>query len=179
MFYKVLFILTVIMFIRDINKYVKECKKYVATANDVMCGDIPITMYLKIGDTQTASVLVVKEGKMNKVNTLDLEKLSTEELRSLLYERASAEKMEFCDELRKKPSEYVMEMAYQHTIYDEYLSLLEQDYLNEEQIKFLLQFECPLSVCYDAWLKTDVSYMEILHVAVNNLTEGLIADDTI
>ena len=44
MFYKVLFILTVIMFIRDINKYVKECKKYVATANDVMCGDIPITM---------------------------------------------------------------------------------------------------------------------------------------
>ena len=31
----------------------------------------------------------------------------------------------------------------------------------------------------DAWLKTDVSYMEILHVAVNNLTEGLIADDTI
>ena len=101
---------------------------------------------------------------MNKVNTLDLEKLSTEELRSLLYERASAEKMEFCDELRKKPSEYVMEMAYQHTIYDEYLSLLEQDYL---------------SVCYDAWLKTDVSYMEILHVAVNNLTEGLIADDTI
>ena len=116
---------------------------------------------------------------MNKVNTLDLEKLSTEELRSVLYERASAEKMEFCDELRKKPNEYVMEMAYQHTIYDEYLSLLEQDYLNEEQIKFLLQFECPLSVCYDAWLKTDVSYMEILHVAVNNLTEGLIADDTI
>ena len=63
--------------------------------------------------------------------------------------------------------------------YQKYLSLLEQDYLNEEQIKFLLQFECPLSVCYDAWLKTDVSYMEILHVAVNNLTEGLIADDTI
>lgn len=26
MFYKVLFILTVIMFIRDINKYVKECR---------------------------------------------------------------------------------------------------------------------------------------------------------
>ena len=76
---------------------------------------------------------------MNKVNTLDLEKLSTEELRSLLYERASAEKMEFCDELRKKPSEYVMEMAYQHTIYDEYLSLLEQDYLNEEQIKNALE----------------------------------------
>ena len=46
-----------------------------------------------------------------------------------------------------------MEMAYQHTIYDEYLSLLEQDYLNEEQIKFLLQFECPLSVCYDAVVK--------------------------
>lgn len=82
MFYKVLFILTVIMFIRDINKYVKECKKYVATANDVMCGDIPITMYLKIGisalflhngadaDTQTRHLFWwIKEGQNDKVNT--------------------------------------------------------------------------------------------------------------
>ena len=57
MFYKVLFILTVIMFIRDINKYVKECKKYVATANDVMCGDIP--MYLKIGISALFYIMVL------------------------------------------------------------------------------------------------------------------------
>lgn len=87
-------------------------------------------------------------------------------------------KWNFAMNLERNPVSMLWK-AYQHTIYDEYLSLLEQDYLNEEQIKFLLQFECPLSVCYDAWLKTDVSYMEILHVAVNNLTEGLIADDTI
>ena len=60
MFYKVLFILTVIMFIRDINKYVKECKKYVATANDVMCGDIPITMYLKIGISALFYIMVLR-----------------------------------------------------------------------------------------------------------------------
>ena len=59
MFYKVLFILTVIMFIRYINKYVKECKKYVATANDVMCGDIPITMYLKIGISALFYIMVL------------------------------------------------------------------------------------------------------------------------
>lgn len=59
MFYKVLFILTVIMFIRDINKYVKEYKKYVATANDVMCGDIPITMYLKIGISALFYIMVL------------------------------------------------------------------------------------------------------------------------
>lgn len=116
---------------------------------------------------------------MNTVNTLDLSKFSTEELRSLLYERASAERKEFCDGLKEKTREHIIEKANRITMYSEYLILLEQDYLNEEQIKFLLQFECPLSVCYDAWLKTDVSYMEILHVAVNNLTEGLIADDTI
>ena len=59
MFYKVLFILTVIMFIRDINKYVIEWKKYVATANDVMCGDIPITMYLKIGISALFYIMVL------------------------------------------------------------------------------------------------------------------------
>ena len=53
MFYKVLFILTVIMFIRDINKYVKECKKY------VVCGDIPITMYLKIGISALFYIMVL------------------------------------------------------------------------------------------------------------------------
>lgn len=116
---------------------------------------------------------------MNKVNKIDLDKLSTEELRYVLYDRASKEKMAFCDELRKKPREYIMRMAYKHTIYDEYCSLLEQDYLNEDQIKFLLQFKRPLYVCYVAWLKADVSYMEELATAVNHLTEGLISFDTI
>ena len=116
---------------------------------------------------------------MNKVNKIDLDKLSTEELRNLLYERALVERKEFCDELKEKPREYIIEEADRITMYSEYLILLEQDYLNENQIKFLLELECPLSVCYDAWLKTDVSYMDILYSAVDNLTEGLIADDTI
>lgn len=59
MFYKVLFILTVIMFIRDINRYVKECKKYVVAANDVMCGDIPVKMYLKIGFSALFYIMVL------------------------------------------------------------------------------------------------------------------------
>ena len=89
----------------------------------------------------------------------------------LIYNPASITQHDY---LKFVEDNYPEDMA--HLIIE---NMIRQDDLNEEQIKFLLQFECPLSVCYDAWLKTDVSYMEILHVAVNNLTEGLIADDTI
>ena len=89
----------------------------------------------------------------------------------LIYNPASITQHDY---LKFVEDNYPEDMA--HLIIE---NMIHQDDLNEEQIKFLLQFECPLSVCYDAWLKTDVSYMEILHVAVNNLTEGLIADDTI
>lgn len=59
MFYKVLFILTAIKFIRDINRYIKECKNYVSSENGVMYEDIPISVYLKIGLSALFYIMVL------------------------------------------------------------------------------------------------------------------------
>lgn len=59
MFYKVLFILTVIMFIRDINRYVRECKSYTSSANGAAYEDIPIGLYIKIGVSALFYIMVL------------------------------------------------------------------------------------------------------------------------
>lgn len=59
MFYKVLFILTVIMFIRDINRYVKECRNCASSANGTVYEDIPIGLYIKIGVSALFYIMVL------------------------------------------------------------------------------------------------------------------------
>lgn len=59
MFYKVLFILTAIKFVRDITRYIKECKNYVSSENGVMYEDIPIFVYLKIGVSALFYIMVL------------------------------------------------------------------------------------------------------------------------
>lgn len=59
MFYKVLFILTVIMFIRDINRYVKECRNGESSANEAVYEDISIGLYIKIGVSALFYIMVL------------------------------------------------------------------------------------------------------------------------
>lgn len=59
MFYKVLFMLTVIMFIRDINRYVKECRNCTSSANGAVYEDISIGMYIKIGVSALFYIMVL------------------------------------------------------------------------------------------------------------------------
>ncbi len=59
MFYKVLFILTVIMFIRDINRYVKECRNCESSANEAVYEDISIGLYIKIGVSALFYIMVL------------------------------------------------------------------------------------------------------------------------
>lgn len=114
-----------------------------------------------------------------KYSAAYINKLSEEKLRDLLYAKAQKEKEEYIANLKTLSKEEIIKSSYKQAMFDEFLLLLEQDYLNKKQLKFLLQFESPLALCYDAWLKTDVTYMDILYMAVSNLTEGLIENDMI
>lgn len=49
MFYKILFLLTVMNFILDVKKYIHEYRVWLITKNKVQCDDVPIGLYLKIG----------------------------------------------------------------------------------------------------------------------------------
>lgn len=49
MFYKILFLLTVMNFILDVKKYIHEYRVWLIAKNKVQCDDVPIGLYLKIG----------------------------------------------------------------------------------------------------------------------------------
>ena len=67
MFYKILFLLTVMNFILDVKKYIHEYRVWLIAKNKVQCDDVPIGLYLKIGMSvwfyiiQTTFTLVVLE----------------------------------------------------------------------------------------------------------------------
>lgn len=105
---------------------------------------------------------------MNKVNTLDLEKLSTEELQNLLYEKVKQEYDEFIEGLKKLPTEKIIENSYKKVLFEDIVMSFEgeDNYLNRKQLIALLKFKCPLYICYDAWMDTDYSYMDMLRDAI-------------
>ena len=46
MFYKILFLLTVMNFILDVKKYIHEYRVWLIAKNKVQCDDVPIGLYL-------------------------------------------------------------------------------------------------------------------------------------
>ena len=59
MFYKVLFILTAVKFIRDIMRHAKEIKLHTSAANGVVNEDVPVGIYLKFGISALFYIMVL------------------------------------------------------------------------------------------------------------------------
>ncbi len=66
------------------------------------------------------------------------------------------------------PPETIIENSYKKVIYEDIVGLFEEDdsFLNRKQLITLLEFKCPLYICYDAWMDTDYSYMDMLRDAI-------------
>lgn len=64
MFYKVLFILAIINFIREINRYFREYKAYSAGTD---AEEIPIGLYLKIGLSALFYIMVIAVATMPRL----------------------------------------------------------------------------------------------------------------
>lgn len=105
---------------------------------------------------------------MNKVNTLDLEKLSTEELQNLLYAKVKQEYDEFIEDLKKLPPETIIENSYKKVMFEDIVASFEGEdsFLDKEQLIALLKFKCPLYICYEAWLDTDYTHMDMLRDSI-------------
>ena len=100
----------------------------------------------------------------------------TEKLREQLYEKASKEQSDFIENLKHQPPEKIIEQAYELVMHEDILMTFEDDYLTDKQIKELLKFDYPLSVCYDRWLKVDCSHMEMLRDTVSDFADSLIKE---
>ena len=55
-----------------------------------------------------------------------------------------------------------MERAYEKVIKEDFLCCIEEGNLSDKEAKALCQKKYPLDYVYQEWLKTDLSYMDVL-----------------
>lgn len=100
------------------------------------------------------------------------------ELQDLLYEKMSKEQDNYIEKLKHSNPEEIISSAYEKVMRDDILMLFSGEYifLDKKQLKELLKQEYPLSACYDAWMDTDYSYMDMLRDTVDNYTNDLVKE---
>lgn len=99
-----------------------------------------------------------------------------QELQNLLYEKMSKEQDNYIEKLKHSKPEEIISSAYEKVMRDDILILFDGDdtFLDKKQLKELLKLEYPLSACYDAWMDTDISYMDMLRDTVDDFTKDLV-----
>ena len=48
------------------------------------------------------------------------------------------------------------------------------EYLSDKQVKELLKLDYPLSACYEEWMDTDYSHMEMLRDTIDTFSQRLV-----
>ena len=87
-------------------------------------------------------------------------------MREQLMNRIYEEHKEFLAELQKQPADKIIRRAYEICYREEFVSLLESKYLEDEEIAKLLQLPNPVEFLYNEWLKTDASICEMLEEVI-------------
>ncbi len=103
--------------------------------------------------------------------------MSKETLRELLYEKASKEQDAFTEHLKTLSPEEIIEMSYEKVMRDDILMTFEDDYLSDKQVAELLKLDYPVSACYNEWMDTDVSHMEMLRDTIDSFTQKLVDEN--
>lgn len=104
-------------------------------------------------------------------------KMSKESLRELLYQKASKEQEVYVEHIKRLPPELIIEKAYEKVMRDDILMTFEDDYLSDKQIAELTKLDYPLLACYNEWMETDASHMEMLRDTIDEYTKELVKEN--
>lgn len=91
-----------------------------------------------------------------------------------MYKKASKEQEAYYDELKKMTPEQIIEKAYEIVMREDILIVFEDESLSDKQFEALAKLDYPLSACYDEWQKTDVTYMDRIRDAIDDIANDLI-----
>lgn len=92
----------------------------------------------------------------------------TKELMELLYEKMLAEYEQFIGNLYQMDTTEIIKSSYEKVFKEDILMCISEMDLPLEQAKALLKVQYPLDECYNAWLKSDYSYMPDLRDCIED-----------
>lgn len=107
--------------------------------------------------------------------------MSMEDLRDLLYQKASKEQDDYIEHLKTLSPKEIIDKSYEKVMRDDILMTFENDYMSEylsdKQVKELLKLDYPLSACYEEWMDTDYSHMEMLRDTIDTFAQRLVDEN--
>lgn len=95
---------------------------------------------------------------------------------TLLYEKVQAEYDTFISELKTMPAEEVIKKSYEKVIKEEMVCICEFANFERKEAKALYLEKYPLDRMYQDWLKSDVSYMDMLRDSVDDSAKAALTE---
>ena len=92
----------------------------------------------------------------------------------LLYEKMSAEYDSFIERLKQMPPEQIIEHAYEKVMKEDLLSCFEFTDRSQTEAKAMYLQKYPLDALYEAWMKTDASYMDMLRDSADECVKSAV-----
>ena len=120
--------------------------------------------------------LAYGEDSFRKLTAEELaEENSQKDIREQLWEKASKEQSEYTAELQKMTPEQIIEKCYETVMREDILLTFEYEcnspQLSNEQVKALLNMKYPIDACYNAWQKSDVTYMDRIQETIDEFSD--------
>lgn len=91
-----------------------------------------------------------------------------------LFRKMSAAQDKYRDWLLEQPPMEILSHAYEYSVREDLLLMMENKELTEAQAKALLRSPAPLEDVYKAWEKQDTRYMEDLWATMENRADEVI-----
>ena len=93
----------------------------------------------------------------------------TEALRTNLYDKVYAEFQTFIAEIKKLPPGEIINKSYEVVSKEDIvMSFDSQGFLSDRQMEALLKANNTLNACYEAWMDTDCTYMDMIQDSIEN-----------
>ena len=100
--------------------------------------------------------------------------MTVENMNEALYEKMKAEQNDFRKFLLSLPPEEILNHAYEYTIREDILSIVENsDSLSEKEVKGLLSSRCPITDVYRRFNKYDYNVMDNIRNCIREEGEFL------
>ena len=92
----------------------------------------------------------------------------TETLKEKLNDKVQNEYIAFIEKLKGLPPDKIIERSYEKVFKEDLALALSDKTLSLDETKAMLSLKYPLDALYREWMKTDISYMDMLSDIVDN-----------
>ena len=85
-----------------------------------------------------------------------------------VYDKAKVEQNTYINNLLRKNPKEIICAAYEKVIRDEILLMIKYRELSIPCMEYLSTLKYPIAQCYDAWLKSDCSYVDMIRDSIED-----------